>query len=348
MRTSKATLLLLVACLPPEPPDWLITEPTFLGIQSSVVADGPHAEGLTVYPGNIRANPLPLDTLELRLLAATPPGVTLRPPIWFRCVGYSGLSDCYEALIGVAPPDCPAPLPLSPSEVCRLGTGDSLRAQIADIDTLASGQKYASIGALAITSAELDPEACVTRIRDAAQDLTPCMIATRFVGFGPSWRFAELRPSEDPDIPDDLPDEIREAPVDTNPWLYFAIQRTSAPGETQLAVDGDTVTVRAGETISVTVEPGDDAAQLDVFLVEDPDDPDASLVKTTPEELSYATFLAGPVELSTAHADDRTLTFVVPDTLEPVLVFASIDDDRSGIGAASLRFLAIRGGHEPP
>lgn len=314
---SPLAALLLATCAPPEPPEWLIHEPTFLGIQTAVVQDGPHAEGLQVYPGHERVQPLPLDTLEWRWLGAAPPGTTIPPPIWIHC---DHLDTCIEGMTGLELRACPDPLPLAYTSTCRLGVGHRLTARLSDLD---SGV-WRGLSVLVVTSAELDPEECLARLRSSPRpDLTRCVIATGYV----------IRLRAPSDLPDDFPEELRDEPANTNPTLSLVVRRED--GDIVSAVDGDTVTVRAGEPLEVEVRPGVDAAQTYWQLFDD----DFTL---RVEELRVETYVDRADVDYTQIAVGR-LQLTAPDDPAPVTLHVRMSDDRGGLGVATLRFLAIRG-----
>lgn len=331
MRTLAPAGLLLVTCLPPEPPEWLVAEPAYLGIQTAVVGDGPYAADVTVFPGRERTSPLPLDTLEWRWFGAAPDGVTIRPPLWLRC---GTLETCFRRTGDIELPDCPDPLPLTALPTCRLGVGYQIRTRFADAYTEKSALGiYAGI--LVITSAELDPEVCLSRLRQADPvDIANCLYV--------------LHGAVVPGIllPEGVPEEVRDVPADTNPTLYFSVGRSSASdAPEQPAVDGDVVTVRAGETIHVSVKFGADAEQAYLKVYDGPDEP---VVDDAREQLVVTTLMGEWVDGFTASEDGRTLEFIAPDTLDPVVLYARALDDRRGAAFATLQFLAIREGHEEP
>lgn len=322
MRTSPLAALLLATCLPPEPPAWLIHEPTFLGIQTAVVQDGPYAEGLPVYPGHERAQPLPLDTLELRLLAAAPGGMPLRDPIWIHC----GRDErCAATLTRVDLPACPEPLLFDSNTLCRLGAGHRLAVRLGDL-----GDRWPVTSVFVVTSAELDPEQCLAHLRSPPPpDLTACMFAQADVRFGPeAWMRMLLS-----EVDDEVPDELLDEPANTNPTLSLVVHR--ADGDLVSAVDGDIVTVHAGERIEVLVRPGVDAAQRYIRVTPDGLSPRV-------EELTIEAFV-DRADVDYAPLDVGRLQFTAPEDPTPVTLFVRMLDDRGGVTLATLQLLAIRG-----
>jgi hypothetical protein len=180
-----------------------------------------------------------------------------------------------------------------------------------------------------------DPEVCLSRLRQADPvDIANCLYV--------------LHGAVVPGIllPEGVPEEVRDVPADTNPTLYFSVGRSSASDEPeQPAVDGDVVTVRAGETIHVSVKFGADAEQAYLKVYDGPDEP---VVDDAREQLVVTTLMGEWVDGFTASEDGRTLEFIAPDTLDPVVLYARALDDRRGAAFATLQFLAIREGHEEP
>lgn len=326
MRTSPLAALLLATCVPPEPPAWLIDEPTFLGIQTAVVDEGPLTKLIASYPGHERAWPLPFDTVEWRWFGAAPPDVEVHPPIWIQCAR----NDCalygYELLgiVGDLPP-CPDPLSFEPPVSCRMGVGHRLRTRLTGVEPDSDSARV-----LVVTSAEEDPETCLDRVlRNTGASLGPCLVAAHGIPNLSKWL---LKPPPQ-DIPEALPPGFL-GPMNTNPTLSFAIHRSD--GDIVPAVDGDTITVTAGEPIEVDIRPGPDAAQVYYVLYQD------NGLSLRVEALTVDAYLDRD-DVDYTKIDAGKLQLTAPDDATPINLYVRMLDDRGGSGFAALRFLAIRG-----
>lgn len=343
--------LLLGACLVPENPPWVIDVPVPWAIQTVVVKPGPYSAGLVVPADRTRAEPLPLDEVEVRWFDAAPPGATLRPPVWIAQPQDLGLFYVYGLydFDGAEPLACPDPLPLTVLFPCRLGEGERVRFTLGDPLTLLEmiyyyGDVRISLLAVASSDATLDPGECVRRLYDAPRaGLEDCLIARGELFLGPrGLLWASLPADRRPITFDELPPEIFLEPVSTNPvFAQLRVERESDAGtKILLASDGDTIEVRAGETITVTAKLAPDATYFDLHV----DDETMEYI-VVPED-SDQTVIARLTQDVDGYVDSGvglTHRWVAPDTAEPLRLYLQAKDQHAGMTSAMLQFVTTRG-----
>lgn len=268
MRTSPGPTLLcgvlIAACLPAVPPEWVAQEPHAWGIAIRVVEDGDYGDLLTVPPDRTRADVLPFDVVELQWYGAGPEGSATDPPIWVA-YAQSGYFDLLQLSDG-ALPDCPDPLPFSPP-LCRLDVGERVRVQL---DSSAQLRPELRLGfqplqfiAVASDAEVTDPESCLKLLlSERNPDLTGCLLALRTVAVGPSGLLWSLFGPPAAYAGISLA-ELRSEPPNLNPVIErLELTRVSEHGEsTSLVQDGDRVTVTRGESLALRVRLGADAVQ---------------------------------------------------------------------------------------
>lgn len=238
---SPCVLLALAACIPPEPPPWVISEPTLLGVRSTVVIPGSASRVLLVPPGYHRADMLPGDGIELEWFPLAPPDITLHPPVWIVCPtpGFCTYTGLYNGQPLAA---CPSPLPGWVEHPCRLGVGDRISVRLAD--TWIFPQEVLAVGAW---GDDLDAETCVQRLfREPRSRLERCLVAVHELAPGPSWWLHVL-------LGQDVPPELLQEPPDLHPELsWFSVSTDSAP-EARLVLAGGSVDVRPGEGVTIAL-----------------------------------------------------------------------------------------------
>lgn len=328
---------LLGACVPSDHPPWLVDHPMPWGIVASVVEPGGYSTGLVVPEGRVRASALPLDTLELQWIAATPPGVTVPPPIWFICPSYCG------ALLAEPLPTCPFPLPLAITENCRLGEGERVRLSLGGAYT-ADETFLGHFGVLAITGdGSIDAETCVQRLGTIPRSgLERCLVQTRLIELGPLGRLLTTVPGlVDDDAIAELPDDLADEPADFHPVLAGVRVRHFGRGglQEQLAQPGDTIEVRVDDIVHLVPEFTVDSEQ-DYYEI--------TLSSGTPQRLSAIlkrewfltrTGITTLVDTLDPPDADNISTWRVPDEPEPILFYFYSTDIRQGRAFASLRFV---------
>ena len=333
----------VLACVPPDPPEWVVAYPITWGIQASVVGAGIYSQDLEVLPGHTRAEMLPGDTVELRWFGAAPEDAQIRPPIWMLASG--SFSGFVPILFEGGLPPCEQPL-VSIYGFCRLGEGERVRVALASFDELLNGPNLAYLQVLTIASDGdvIEPETCMQRaFGERNPDLTGCLIAVRHVPIGPDWRLMQLFPPDD-----ELPEAYYDVPADTNPIITaLRVERGSAQGvSTQLATSGDRISVRPGEQIAVTLELDADAAQEFVYLSSEPD---GSFSATTATETLTIEARLNATTVDFERSDDHlTYRWTAPDAPESLTFFVQIADDRGGFDFANLRFVSTLADGESP
>lgn len=335
LRASSCVWLALCGCIPDEPPEWVVTQPITWGYQSTVVEPGPYSAGLLVPLGQTRAEALLLDTLELRWFFAAPPEAVVRSPIWILCPGY----ECpIQGLMGVELPDCPVPLPASDTLLCRLGVGVRQRVTFGELDPR-------SPGALVMTVAswgEIDPETCLQRLsREPLEGLEQCLIGQRAVQFGPRSRIAVLFPEL---FPGAATEALIEEPPDTNPVIvWFSVVRGADPeAQPQLARDGETVEVRAGEMVTVTLQFNANAEES--YYSWRITEAGVSVLDVGREMLRASAMLTREVEgyeAAEEYAGRFVYRWIAPEGPEPVTLFVAAGDGRQGRAFASLHLRSL-------
>lgn len=327
-----------LACIPPDPPEWVVSYPITWGISASVVESGPFASGLEVQPGHTRAELLPADTLELRWFGAAPEGAQIRPPIWMLT---NGFFSPFQVNGGIPP--CTQPL-TSVYALCRLGEGERVHLTFSS-DAWTDALYRESIQVLAIASDGdvIEPETCLQRtFSERNPDLAGCLIATRSVRFGPTWRMLQI---VSPIDLDELPDEFFGVPPNANPVIEaLHVERNSADGKTtQIVAPGDRIGVRPGERISVTLQLDADAAQDYVDLHKNSED--AYVVTPITEELIVAAHLNAVIDDYVRSKDGLRHSWTAPDGPEAVTFFVQVADLRyesSGGGGGGSAFATLR------
>lgn len=339
-RTLVALTLLGGACIPYEP-YWLVTEATYVGIRLTVVEPGGYSSLLRVPPGQRRTTALPLDTVELEWLVATPPDVTLEPPIWILC------DFACQTIFGAGPDpgplaDCPFPTPIALWEPCRLGEGHRLRLGLDGAHSLNNSPSIlSSVLVVGSRSPDVSPATCLERLTaKTPADLQPCLIGLRDFPFGPYWAALPFSPEYDA-----VPPELLIEDADTHPDITgFRVIRGFGPNivDELLAAPGDTVTVRPHERISV-IPVLVDRARQDYSTV-DYSEGAEPIVTSATEAISIDAWM-------TALVDDfeepgyfnmlaEEVRWTVPDQLEPATLYVSVRDSRAGRALAILRFVA--------
>ncbi|HEY8378251.1 MAG TPA: hypothetical protein VIK91_17265 [Nannocystis sp.] len=344
MRTARlaAVFGLLPGCVQ-DHPAWLIDRPLPWGIVASVVQPGPYASGLVVPDDRVRAVALPLDTLELQALVVAPPDTpALPPPIWFAC-GVACLSDLPDLARVSA---CPSPLPLAREAPCRLGEGERIRLVLGG--AFSGIPQRGEIPLLAVGSADPDlpSETCLERLAaDPREDLGACLVQSRTLALGPPWKLVDVAPVLGALLFPELPPDIRDEPVDVHPVLrHIEVVRASPAGAHLLeAHDGDSVSVRPGERITLTAVYADDALQEFYRPIQIQTATGFQFEFVPAVERIQAQFGF------TVRVDDfdpvwnaQTWRWVVPDVADPFDFHLYADDGREGRAVARLRFVPER------
>lgn len=337
----------LAGCIPPSPPPWVVGYPVTWGISTQVVAADPLAQYVLDVPGRTRSELVPGDTLEWRWHGAGPEGASLRPPIWLWWGDGLFLSLPTQ---GAPLPACPQPILLS-TPLCRLGEGERVRMTLGEPAEAVSDVPNVSVVAVASDGDQVEPETCLQRAlseRDA--DLRGCLIAFREVRLGPSW-FLWIYPPHKfaPSIPlDRLPPEFFDVPANFNPMLTAIHVRhgAAAPGG-DLVVDGDTVVVRPGEPITVTLRLDDDAAQT--YVIAGQKQPDGRYPgKTMQEDVKVAVRLDAEVDDYLATDTNLEHRWTAPDFPEPLTLYIRVQDGRLSFAFATLHFVSAPAGSPAP
>ena len=345
-RPAWLALAWLAACIPPDPPEHVVSYPITWGISASVVRAGAYGQDLEVAPGRARAEVLPDDTFELQWFGAAPEGAHIRPPIWL--LTYAGFSPFI--LDGGVPP-CKQPLDDIES-FCRLGEGERVQIQLSPTSARTRlNQQFIRLIAIASDGDVVEPEACLQRaFSERNPDLAGCLIATRSVAIGPLWRVFQINPPIDLSK---LPDAFFGVPANTNPVIEaLHVERDSAAGKTtQIAASGDRISVRPGDRVTVTLQL--DAPQDYVGFYKNSEDIYFARWKT--EDLSVEARLNMIVDDYQRSEDARTHSWTAPDTPEPVTFFVQVDDNRhddngngGSFGFATLRFVSTPADGDAP
>lgn len=341
-RSAAVLGLLLAGCVPGDHPPWLIDHPTAWGLVASVVQPGPYASGLVVPKGAVRADALPLDTVELQWLVAAPPDTPpLPPPLWIVCArgcpGELRLEDTELA------PECPDPLPLSRDQPCRLGEGERIRLTLAG--AFSAGPDFLghiSLAAIGSADPDLSSETCLERLSSRPYaDLQRCIIQNRTLELGPPLAVFRLLPALAETYVLDVPPDAVDAP-DTHPRLSFVVlTRESEPDRLFFHAPGETASVRVGERI--TVEPlfVSEAEESYLQLVTSDDDPHRLRVIPLSEHIEVRVGLTALVDDFEQPADEfsRAHSWVVPDAPDPLVLHLYVSDGRQGRAHATLRLV---------
>jgi len=338
-----AVILCGAACIPFEP-YWWVQDARMLGMRMSVVEPGGYSTLLHVPPGQRRATPLPLDTVELEWFVAAAEGVEVQPPIWVACTSPSCLDDFYRS--GYELPDCPQPLPFTFFTACRLGEGERIRFGFAGAYTLMPSTDFFNFGitvlAIGSRTAAVSSETCLDRYGGTPHEgLEQCLIGRNVFLPGPLWAVLPFAPELAM-----LPPEFLEQEPDTHPDITgFRVSRElGATRREVLVAPGDTVPIEPGEKVTVLpVFIG--GGQQSYVVLEDDDD-----ILTPPEVQERREFLQVDA-LITALVDQfedpvnvgnfavgHVITWVVSDHPEPATLYVTASDDRFGRAFAALHF----------
>ena len=282
---------------------------------------------------------MPGDTLEWRWHGAGPQGTLLRPPIWVWWGDGLFLSLPTQ---GAALPACPQPILLS-TPLCRLGEGERVRMTLGQPEAVSDGPDV-SVVAIASDGDLVEPETCLQRaLSERNADLRGCLIAFRKVQLGPSWFLWTYPPHKfAPSIPLDLlPPEFFDEPANFNPALaeIHVEHGAAAPGG-DLVVDGETIVVRPGEPITVTLRLDDDAAQT--YFVPGPKAPDGHYPGATLlEHVEVDVRLDAEVDDYLATDANLEHRWTAPDFPEPLTLYIRVHDERLSFAFATLRFVSV-------
>lgn len=329
--------VVLVACVPTEP-DWLLTAPRFSSVRLEVVEPGGYGSLLNVPPGRLRATPLPLDTIELEWQIAAPLDVEVQPPIWLVCSTDCVVTGPLDSILGDVE-DCPEPLPLGVHVTCRLGEGHRIRVGLAGAYTLARPELPLIL--VGSREADLSPATCLERLGTRPRgDLAPCIVALWDVQLGPAWAVLPFDSDAAP------PPELLAQDVDVNPeFAGFEVTRQRGGEREQFVVDvGASVGVRRRDRLTVApiFAPGE--AQTFWITVDDLEMmPWSGEPTERAEKLVYRAWFSARVDdFDPVHSghQDRPISWVVPDDVEPTLLFVDLHDGRSGHASAELLFVA--------
>ncbi|MBZ5713267.1 hypothetical protein [Nannocystis pusilla] len=336
MRTALVVGLgLLGGCVQYDRPPWVVDHPVAWGLVVRVVEPGGYSSDLVVPDGRERAEALPLDTLELQWIGVGPPDISVPPPTWLACPFGCGFPFTYEEL-----PACPVPLPLSFPETCRLGEGERVRLSLGGAYT-ANPEFRGWIQVMAFTAhGDVDPETCLQRYTSLPRaGLESCLMQQRALTLGPEWKAFTTVPALMSLYPLDgeLPPDLADTPPDLNPVLTGLLVRRN--GREQLAQDGDTVRVHAGDRISVTPQYSDDSQQ-EYYAFTSVAASDHLTVMPREEQLVARIGLSAEVQEIGDPLDDEIRLWVVPDDPEPVDLYLYVADTRQGRAFATLRFVA--------
>lgn len=320
-----------LSCLPTIPPDWLIDDPTILGIQPVVIKVGPNARPLSEDPpGVTRADTLPGDTVRLVPLvvdAGGPLDLEALQPIWLRC-RVRCEQNLFEARTADAPViACSAPMGQK-APLCQFGAGPT-----GDYKVLGGKEGFfEDFMMITGTPGGRSSEACLAAILadqdDTTGDLFDCLYVARRVSFGPLKDL--LLAQEEPELD---PEPVPEVDPNYNPVIdHLAVTIYNASGSRSLeAHDGDVIDVVAGESVRVEVIPAPGTIQE----IATPGG------LTREEALVVSWFLSA--ELDAVDADDRLLwqRFSVPTGVSTFDEYAVLRDNRTSITWARLRWQVV-------
>ena len=328
-----------VACLPPDPPDWVAHHPTTWGIAVRVVDDGFFAGDVVVPPNHSRAEVLPDDTIELQWYGAGPEGADVRPPIWIAMSDPGGpyAQSKIASLLKGELSQCPERLSLLPS-LCRLGSGDRVSVRIGTNSLpIIYDVHYRPLHLMTIASdgAVIDPETCLQRVLgERYPQLAGCLFTTRTVEVGPD---ATLWKQFGPLVaPEQVPPEFFTVAANFNPVIdRLELTRTVAGSEVVTVVhDGDSIAVDDGETLVLRIRLAPDARQeYFAFSLGDHGEIDGRLVE---EHLETITRFGADVDGYLASEDGLEHRWTVA---EAATLYLQIGDNRGGRAFASLRFI---------
>lgn len=338
---------LVCACIPPEPPEWVVTQPVVRGIQTAVVERGPYSKGLLVPLGQTRTSPLPLDTVELRWFVAAPEGEVVRAPIWVLCSG-----DCVTFGLADGVGECPRPMPLQGATPCRLGEGVRVRLPLGGLDTFTGSSldqggllwTVVSIGSFGAS----DPETCLKGLSSPVPPgLEECLIGQHFVLPGPEvrlrWLFPWLFDSIAP------PPEAFQEPPDTNPVIvWFTVADALEPEvPPRLALDGATVEVRAGEPLRVGLQLNANAEEW--YYDWQKSDEGAEEPVIWQERLRARVSISADVEAFEASFEPPfEFRWVAPASPETVTLWVEVRDTRQGVAFGALHLRSVDAPGEAP
>jgi hypothetical protein len=333
---------LSAACIPFEP-YWLLQDTWLLGVRLNVVEPGGYATLVRVPEGHTRAEPLPLDTVELEWLAPTAPGIELQPPLWLICTTPSCMRDNLLTAPNFKPSACPHPLPLDQYWPCRLGEGERVRVSLGSIygyDYPGGQPPILTVLAVGSRDPELSPATCLERYRSTPrEDLQQCLFVNNYTSLGPAW--ALLPFSDELAL---LPPELRELEGDTHPDIVaFRVTRERGRERVELLVTpGDTVEVEPHERITVLpLMLGGGVQTFAQPTAENDPYTGRTIWELKSERVNVRarlTALVDEFEGPDSWSDDREFRWVVPDHPEPALLYVEARDNRNGITLASLRF----------
>lgn len=341
-----AAILCGAACIPFEP-YWWIQDPRVLGMRMTVVEPGGYSTLLHVPPGQQRATPLPLDTVELERFVATPEGVAVEPPIWLACFS----PNCFDRFYaeGYYLADCPQPLPFYLPWACRLGEGERVRVGFDGAFTLPQSMdvnlsNVLTIMAIGSRSPDVSSETCLERYAGTPHEgLQDCLIARDVFVPGPLWAVLPFAPELAM-----LPPEFLEQAPDTHPDITgFRVSRERGATRIEaLAMPGDTVAMAPGE--KVTVLPLFLAGREQSFIVLIDPDADGPLPPVAEEQAEFVEINAQitalvdqfekPDQSLSLYNFNAEISWVVPDHPEPATLYVQTRDSRAGRGFAVLHF----------
>lgn len=324
-------LLALAACIPPEPPPWVVSEPTLLGVRSTVVIPGPWSRVLLVPPGYHRADVLPGDGLELEWFPLAPPDLALPAPVWVVCP-LPGLCTRTGYYDGQPLDACPSPLDVRLERPCRLGVGARISVRLDNSWILPQ-----EVLAISAAGDDLDPETCLQRLfREPPARLERCLIASHQLRPGPWWLLQSL---VGPVVP-----ELLGEPPDLHPELsWFSVSTDSAP-EARLVLPGGSVDVRPGEGVTVALVLPAGSAQTYVLGVL-PTGDGGFRPEFRRESLHLWVMMSVDVDdfsVTTGSSSDAfSVSWRAPDEPGTVDLHAHLWDDRQGQGFFTLHVRAV-------
>jgi hypothetical protein len=335
MRSPGVVLAALCACIPPEPPAWVVTRPEIWGMRADVVAAGPYTDLLLVPPGYSRAEAFPGDTIEWRWTTAAPPGVAVHPPVWIACRNFV-VDDCVAFLDGPLE-DCPSPLPILLPAPCRLGAGERVSVALADLSEIPPDFWWPGVTVVAVGGFDdTDGETCLRRLLRAPRvDLDTCLFGQWQLDFGPRALLSFFAPDVGPWPPGALTQALLEQPADFHPTLvWFTVDRGDGP---VVVADGDVVPVAPGDPIVVRPE-FNAGAEQDYFNVSADDTmPGCVAVVLARERLRLDAALTAEADDFAVDADAREVRWTAPEVPE-LHLFVKATDGRQGQAFGALRF----------
>lgn len=340
--------LLGAACLPDEPPFWVIDHTDVLGMRLEVVAAGPYGSDTPAAGGPV-LEAMPGDRVRVTAFVAGPDGpvptASLRPR-FYACAQAS----CDEAIaLAEAAPPCGA-VALPNEETCLLGQGDAVEFEIGPMrDVVAAINLGVPVMMVAGTPEGPDTAECVRRLaglEERSASLRDCLLFVRNLRIGPAWRallVGALTGAATPLRPDQLPWDVVRIEPDVPPRIAGLTARVPAPGGGERPVElapGGTLTVGTGDQVALSLVAADEP-QTYVLLAIDPDGGDATASAVT-ETRAAAWFATAPAPFFLDSAQGLDVTWTAPDEPGVVFLYVVLADVRSA-DAAWLRVEVVAG-----